>query len=417
MVERLTVRMYEMGFGDCFLVTFWTGDSSQSVLFDCGSLSRPKTEVRRVAQDVVAACTGRDGVPRLALVVGTHRHKDHVNGFDDPIWATVQVGEVWMPWTEDPLDPEATRIRERQSSLALALCRSLSPGFTRDAAPFSRAPADESEASLCLALNALTNEKAMATLHGGFAGNPKRRFLPKGKTAETRTVRTLPGVLFHVLGPSRDPKVIAHMEPPPGEAYLSAAAGAGGTSSAPAGACEEKWRVDEAAYRIGRPVLSSFTPGDQKAVEELADEPEGNVAASLDKAVNNTSLMLVIEVGDQVLLFPGDAQWGTWNAVLERSEQCALLRRTTLLKVSHHGSHNGTPKDLVDDLLGDGVPALVSTEPVAQWPGIPRPPLMEALGAKLVLARSDKGDAVDGVDGFKVEAGTYIEWEKAVGPR
>jgi len=25
MVDRITIRMYEVGFGDCFLLTFWTG--------------------------------------------------------------------------------------------------------------------------------------------------------------------------------------------------------------------------------------------------------------------------------------------------------------------------------------------------------------------------------------------------------
>ena len=34
-------------------------------------------------------------------------------------------------------------------------------------------------------------------------------------------------------------------------------------------------------------------------------------AAALDNALNNTSLMLMFEVGDQYLLFPGDSQWGT----------------------------------------------------------------------------------------------------------
>jgi hypothetical protein len=64
MFDRVTVRMYEMGFGDCFLVTFWKEKIGKSVLFDCGSLSRTKAEISKVAADVVASCMGDDGKPR-----------------------------------------------------------------------------------------------------------------------------------------------------------------------------------------------------------------------------------------------------------------------------------------------------------------------------------------------------------------
>ncbi len=127
-----------------------------------------------------------------------------------------------------------------------------------------------------------------------------------------------------------------------------------------------KWRVGEAKFKKDRRAESTFSPEDKEAVERLADEPEGDLAAAIDRAVNNTSLLMVIEAGDQFLLFPGDAQWGTWKAILERPELCRLLQRTTALKVSHHGSHNGTPKALVDELLGQSVVAFVSTAPVAR---------------------------------------------------
>ncbi|KQP62779.1 hypothetical protein ASF41_22495 [Methylobacterium sp. Leaf111] len=414
MVERVSVRMYEVGFGDCLLVTFRSGDSAKRVLFDCGSLSRRKADVARVAADVIATCTDGRGKARLELVVCTHRHKDHVSGFDDAAWSTVEVGEVWMPWTEDPDDPRATRIRNRQSSFAAALYEALAPGLGRDATPLAEARAARKQATIALALNALTNEKAMGTLHSGFAGKPPRRFLPAADAAfQTLELAGLPGVRFHVLGPSRDEDVIKDMDPPAGKAYLTRVA-ARRTDEERDGAFSPRWRVTDDAFRAGRPD-TTFGADDRKDVDDLADQPDGDMAAVLDSAVNNTSLMMMIEVGNQFLLFPGDAQWGTWDAILRRPEGRALLARTTALKVSHHGSHNGTPRSFVDEVIGGGVVALLSTGTVKMWPGIPRRPLVEALGARTVLVRSDEDQSAEGKTGFTVRAGFHIEWETAVG--
>ncbi len=413
MFDRITVRMYEMGFGDCFLVTFWDGASGCSILFDCGSINRPKAEVAKVARDVIATCTSADGIARLALVVCTHRHKDHVSGFDDAIWSTVEVGEVWMPWTEHPTDPVATRIRVRQSSFAKTLVRALGADLAPDAMPLAAGATDERSAAQAMALNALTNEKAMATLHRGFAGGPRRRFLPlKGSSAQVRTIAQLPGVRFHILGPSRIESVGKAMDPPAGGAYLAMAGAT--TSPARAGACHARWRVDEQVFMSQRAARSTFTAKDKKAVDEMADEPHGDLAAAIDQAVNNTSLVLMIEAGDQFLLFPGDAQWGTWRAILEDRALAHLLESTTMLKVSHHGSHNGTPKELVETILRKGTVSLVSTSSVKQWPDVPRAPLMEALAAKTILARSDEQARLKRRKSFIAKDG-YVEWETKVG--
>src|SRR5262249_34547602 len=206
------VRMYKVGFGDCFLVTIPAGNGVRRILFDCGSIAAPPGRalsddvVPRIVKDV----TGPDGIPRIDVVVATHRHRDHVSGFEAAVWASVEVSEVWMPWTEDPVDPAAREIRETQGRLALAL----------DAA-FKARPADPAAAHAEIVSNALTNERAMRTLHSGFAGNPARRYLPTLDPAERAfTTPALPGVTIHVLGPSRDKEVIRDMTPPKGESYL-----------------------------------------------------------------------------------------------------------------------------------------------------------------------------------------------------
>jgi hypothetical protein len=62
--------------------------------------------------------------------------------------------------------------------------------------------------------------------------------------------------------------------------------------------------------------------------------------------MNNTSVILLFEIGDQKLLFPGDAQIENWSFALQSKEWCRLLRDVSLYKIGHHGSLNATPKSL-----------------------------------------------------------------------
>src|SRR5258705_3265483 len=79
------VRMYNVGFGDCFLLTvpYAQADGGpRHLLIDYGSSGKPDGApadvMRRIAQDIRAHV----GAGRFA-VVATHRHRDHINGFDD----------------------------------------------------------------------------------------------------------------------------------------------------------------------------------------------------------------------------------------------------------------------------------------------------------------------------------------------
>ena len=70
----------------------------------------------------------------------------------------------------------------------------------------------------------------------------------------------------------------------------------------------------------------------------------------LDDQMNNTSVILLFEVGDKKLLFPGDAQIENWSYALEQAEKKPSLKKkleaVNLYKVGHHGSLNATPKSL-----------------------------------------------------------------------
>jgi beta-lactamase superfamily II metal-dependent hydrolase len=401
--EHVLIRMYNVGFGDCFLLVFPASDRPRKVLIDCGSHSagRGPVSIGEIADRIRSDVTEDNGVPRVDVVIGTHRHQDHVSGFNNKVWQEVEVSEVWMPWTEHPTDPEARRIRERQSRIAHSLCLAL-----------EAAANPEAESALALAQNSLTNAKAMETLHRGFAGRPKRCFLPnKYARANSFLPDPIPGVTVHAMGPSRDEKVIRDMDPPAGAGYLRLVQGQpeNGETTPP---FPEGWAIEPEQF-LGIDAFEHLRLSDKQMqrINGLSDVDHFQIAAALEKAVNGTSLMLAFELGDALLLFPGDAQWGTWNAVLGEERWRELLARTTFYKIGHHGSHNATPRAFVEDLLGsrrskpdsfiENFSAAVSTRTMDMWKFIPKKELLAALGgATPRIARSDIRD--ESVPGFKV---------------
>ena len=121
--DTIRIRMYAVGFGDCFLLGFpgHGGSPERLMLIDCGvhNASQRGADIPgEVIPDILAQCRAATGKARLDVVVATHHHLDHVSGFRFEGWDEVEVGEVWLPWTEDPTDPEALRIREKQSKRA-----------------------------------------------------------------------------------------------------------------------------------------------------------------------------------------------------------------------------------------------------------------------------------------------------------
>jgi hypothetical protein len=72
---------------------------------------------------------------------------------------------------------------------------------------------------------------------------------------------------------------------------------------------------------------------------------------SADRVINNTSVILLLKIGQKRLLLAGDAQLESWQYALEQAEDATATRRevakTDLYKVGHHGSRNATPRELL----------------------------------------------------------------------
>jgi len=390
--DPITVSMYNVGFGDCFLLRFPGDDGERRVLIDCGSIKQGEaggTDV--IVPQIIEDVTDDDGVARIDVVAISHRHKDHVSGFGNEAWREVEVREVWLPWTEDPDDPEARRLLNEMASFALAL--------EAEVASFGAFSAAEQDLIDHVIENSfgLSNEAAMATLHRGFAKGTHgatRKFLsrtlePSPCIDTLPDADVLPGVTVHQLGPSRDEEVIRDMNPPSEESFLRAAPGGGASSF-------ELLPFDVESEPPLRP-SEKITD----LLQRISHETALMGAVALEKAVNNTSLMLAFEVGEAVLFFPGDAQWGAWKINLEDDRVAELLKRTTFYKVGHHGSHNSTPVTFVEDVLepadAQSVFAAASVVPHGRFKEIPKQELVHELEARLGdpdrLIRSDEAPA------------------------
>jgi beta-lactamase superfamily II metal-dependent hydrolase len=359
--------MYNVGFGDCFLLFLPTAGGLKKVAIDCGSLKNKKHSIRTISDRLIKDVTDDDGIPRIDVLVMSHRHADHISGYTNANWADVEVGEVWMPWLESREDPDARAIQKRQRAAAQALAVAVQKlGLGQGLAE--------------VALNAQSNDDSLDVLHAGFAKAVKPRFFPSSatKVVEKIVSDALPELEIFVLGPPHDRRALNRPDPPEGQILLT-----GYSADSLTGPLEKlrpfsgDW-VDENSY------WPDFDPGEIDRAASRAEMYE-TAAAKLDADINNTSLILIFRVGKHYLLFPGDAQWGPWEKILSDDEAVELLRKVTFLKVSHHASHNGTPATLLKEILGkankrDGiVHAMISMTPFAQWEGIPHDQILTTL--------------------------------------
>jgi ribonuclease BN (tRNA processing enzyme) len=147
---RAVLRAYQVGFGDCMLLTFeYVEGDKRHVLIDFGSTgiptNMPDNLMLLVAEDIRKQTRKDEKHPgKLHMLIASHRHKDHIGGFSRE-GKTNSAGEttgdiirslnpevVIQPWTEDP-DLEDAEFKEfikqdpkkksRTATKAFAVCQ------------------------------------------------------------------------------------------------------------------------------------------------------------------------------------------------------------------------------------------------------------------------------------------------------
>lgn len=401
--KNVVIRMYNIGFGDCFLLLIPTEEGFKKVLVDCGvhtSGHNPNSKLADVIKQVVFDISDENNKnPKIDIVIATHRHQDHVCGFEKKDWEKVEVGEVWMPWTENYNDPEALRILNAQSRKAEKAKKSFAMMIENPIRfGLDKQKKEEIEAFKDIIENNLKNAGAMNTLHHGFKGKDsiKRRYLPfEDRKLNTHKSKLLPGVKVYFMGPSRDDEIIKDMEPPTHEQWFTLINEMNSDDFNTHLPFHIDWSQKPDAER-----LKTFRETENeieelkkelKQISEIWKENIFSVATTLENAVNGTSLMMMFQIGKAFLFFPGDAQHGTWQCALQDSEWRELLTKTNFYKVGHHGSHNATPKEFVLDILKTDFKAMIPVYPIKNFSKIPKTELVsELLKKSKDVIRSDE---------------------------
>jgi len=353
---RLTLRTYQVGFGDCFVLTFHYPSKDKHVLIDFGSTGRPAGSdpklMLHVAEDIEKVCGGK-----LHAVIATHRHKDHISGFatskgkgSGDVIARCNPDVVIQPWTEDPkARPEAkdsTTVSAdvKHFTAGLQSMHEVSAAVLAESQAMRRQNANQSlvEQLAFLGDDNLTNRSAVENL----MTMGKRNFYVHFGT-KSGLEQVLPGVKVHVLGPPnlKQSNEIRKERPKDAAEYWHFQALAGQVLGSTRGG---------ALFPNSRSVSGNQTSPEARwlvrQLRKIRGEEMLGIVRTLDQAMNNTSVILLFEVGNKKLLFPGDAQIENWsyalNAAKKDKDLMALLKKVNLYKVGHHGSLNATPKTL-----------------------------------------------------------------------
>ena len=382
--ESLRIRSYNVGFGDCFLLTFFYGDAdapgteTRNVLIDFGStkLARSSPEgLVAVAEQIREDCGGK-----LHIVVATHRHADHISGFggeSGEVIVSLKPDLVVQPWTEDPnIDPEASapptsdggQLRARAFAARLSDMQALAAAALAEVDKLAAVPGVTktlTEQLRFLGETNIKNEPAVRTL---MELSKRRVYASFGTKLPIDDL--LPGVQVDVLGPptlAESSAIREQRSRDEDEFWHLAARGAEATTLADQpvppifpDAPKAEQRPQEARWVIPK-------------IDEMVAEERLAIVRVLDSVLNNTSLILLFTVNKKSLLFPGDAQIENWSyALFDAPGHEDIVKRLAdvrFYKVGHHGSLNATPKAglyrkfkrLNEDPTADRLITMVST--------------------------------------------------------
>jgi beta-lactamase superfamily II metal-dependent hydrolase len=379
--RKIRIRMYRIGFGDCFLLSLpaenGKGEDLYShILIDCGVHAQGDIGTMEKVVNNIAEVTNR----KLEIIIATHAHRDHIYGFGRfaNVFSKFKVGEVWLPWTWDENNEEALKLQKKHAALTDKLIQH-----------FQALGASADPDALNAVVNVTGNQHAIELLKSGFGNDKvKVRYLKAGDTLKPGDI-SIPSLLARVLGPPQSKDFLAQMNPPSGQSYLRA--GPNGTielvnAIQPFG---HRWKVDPSAAASS--TYLRLSAEEEKQLQDLSGSSINDLAFALDQARNNESLVILFIFHNKYLLFAGDAQYGNWRWWLENERSSGdILSKINFFKIAHHGSHNATPKAALEKMADGEFAAMVSTQS-KPWKSIPRVPLMSRLNEKTKkrIVRSD----------------------------
>ena len=193
MGNQLLIRTYNVGCGDCIYVRIPDDGDGFHILIDCGKKGNDdllKKVVGLLADDLPAGKTA--GRKRLDLLVATHRHEDHIKGFNPDWFSNIEVRNIWLSAAMDPDHPQAAGVNNlhqfavRQMRALLDSGQSLTP-----------------EVEMLASLYGVNNEVADRTLMETLP--KKNKIKPKYVHSGLKhRLKLPPDTAIHILAPEKD---------------------------------------------------------------------------------------------------------------------------------------------------------------------------------------------------------------------
>lgn len=324
---RLTVRAYNVGFGDCILISWDEADGIHHAWVDFGTHHEDDESVYLgVFEDILARTGGR-----LDLLMISHRHLDHLGGFwqlRTRIGNEFQVARVWHAHVTAPVDGQ---FKIASDTLTELLPRTLQTG--------SGVIADVYRNNL-----ALSSKDRMDAIASVF---PPASVVQVHRQMDLVAAGALPPGLarmqIEVLAPEQDSTI--YLNPIDTSLAARQALDAHFAAFAPV-----------AATRVRASATDAVPPGD--AADDSEDAPPDflrladfarlrrqlrsdglDLLAAVNKSRNNTSIVSRWTWEGVTLLLTGDAEVESWAVIRSHGDDFT----STLLKIGHHGSIDASP--------------------------------------------------------------------------
>jgi len=407
MLSNLRVKVYDVEFGDCVLVQFPDRDRIYSILVDCGTWSAFDPIVKDVLAEIENDLPIDGDKRRLDLLVATHPHLDHIKGFDYNYLKNVKIYNIWLSCFLD-LDHKQSKANalaiqelaesaarsidlrcvDKNSQLEMYLQNRISKSgaivMLRDTLPqkngikplyMCRDLADST-------LNLIDDEKKQ-----------KYKLSFSNKTTCFKDFKE-PDTSIRILSPEYniDKYYLGDIDARIGN--LSALYTLDKDN-------EVKINNEEVMYRLPEPDNIS-----KRDFRILCDSLHYSALSFMqldDHLTNDTSIVFLLEWRRKRLLFTGDAEFhrgeieeeasnASWDVIVEKLKNEDYFRDLDFLKVSHHGSINGTPfideEGVTQTVLNRIIPKdrgakiVVSTKPKVKGRNVPNSNLMIELGGR-----------------------------------
>jgi hypothetical protein len=341
-----TVRAYNVLFGDAILISWKEADGIHHAWVDFGNFHNDSNTVfEAVYRDVLRITGGR-----LDLVVITHRHLDHLEGFYTLRKSFAQDFTVERLWVAH-VKPQADRFFELVGrSLRRQLPLAVQAGHGEIGRIWRNNFGDR----------AIGTNDRMTAIRREFGVPANRIFAIHRGTRLTRGGALPSGMRkldIEILAPERDSSVYLRSE---AHALALRGLGLGAANGRRKGAAQPP---DPFAHQAA----VSFAKSELRGLADFARLRRQlrsgglELLAAVDRTRNNTSIVMRWTHGGKSILLTGDAEEASWEQMKKNGANLAAQ----VIKVGHHGSVNASPTWSFKSVLPRVLPAnacVVSTD-------------------------------------------------------